>query len=282
MVDGTVARPVRPRSGPSAKALLLTILGEFVLPNGAAVWTATLIRGLDLLGVVEANARQAATRLAEDGVLQPRRVGRATQWELTDAGRQLLISGAERIYHHGETTPPWNRQWLLVLAAVPEDQRAKRVALRTRLAFEGFGFLGGGVAISPHTERHRDVEAILSDLGLDPAPLIFTAAQVADVPDEQLIRRAWDLDHLTARYAAFLERFGGSDPAGPEEHFAAVVGLVHDWRRFPFEDPGIPEELLPPGWSGHLAKERFDRCRQRWSDQAQQWYQRCEQSVGPT
>ena len=34
--------------------------------------------------------------------------------------------------------------------------------------------------------------------------------------------------------------------------------LVHEWRRFPFVDPEIPDELLPPGWPGHGAKAVFD------------------------
>ncbi len=281
-----VARPARARTGPSAKALLLTILGELVLPNGGTVWTSTIIRSLDLLDVTEPNARQAAARLAEQKVLHPVRIGRSTRWELTDAGRHLLVSGAERIYRHGETDlngatgPAWNRRWLLVLAAVPEDQRAKRVALRSRLSFEGFGFLGGGVAISPHTDRQQAAEAIVVDLGLDPAPLIFTACSVATVPEEQIIRRAWDLDQLAARYDAFLQCFDELRPSSAESHFTALVRLVHDWRRFPFEDPGIPEDLLPPGWPGHRAKERFDGCRQQWSDPAQRWYREAEQAAG--
>lgn len=267
------------RTGPSAKALLLTILGEFVLPNHAAAWTATLIGGLHALGVSEPNARQAAARLAEQNVLRPRRVGRATRWELTGVGRHLLVSGAHRIYHLGDATRPWNRQWLLVLAAIPEEQRAKRVALRTQLAFEGFGFLGGGVAISPHTERRHQAERIVSALELDPAPLIFTARSVPSVPEEQIIGRAWDLDGLAARYDAFVERFQPLQPSGGAEHFSAVVRLVHHWRAFPFEDPGIPNELLPQEWSGHGARTLFDQCRADWSEQAQRWFQGLEDDV---
>ena len=29
--------------------------------------------------------------------------------------------------------------------------------------------------------------------------------------------------------------------------------LVHEWRKFLFVDPGLPAELLPPGWPGIVA-----------------------------
>src|SRR5262245_18189502 len=51
--------PLQPRSGSSAKALLLTVLGELVLPGGGAVWTQTVVQLLGRLDVGERNARQA-------------------------------------------------------------------------------------------------------------------------------------------------------------------------------------------------------------------------------
>ena len=66
----------RPRAasplGTSAKAFLLTMLGELVLPHGGEVWTSTVVSGLGLLGVEERNARQAIARLADQGTLARR------------------------------------------------------------------------------------------------------------------------------------------------------------------------------------------------------------------
>ena len=50
--------------------MLLTILGEFVLPRGGTAWTQSLVDGLATLGASERNARQAIARTAEQGFLE--------------------------------------------------------------------------------------------------------------------------------------------------------------------------------------------------------------------
>ncbi len=266
----------RPRSGRSGKALLLTILGEFVLPNGGSVWTSTLIQTLDAFGVGEPNARQAVSRLGDDGILNAVRVGRSTRWELTARGKRLLEVGAQRIYEFGSSANEWDGRWLLVLASVPEDLRAKRHQVRSQLGFAGFGFLSAGIAVSPHTDRESQVGEILSTLELDPAPLIFVATTGTIAPDGEIIRRAWDLDALAERYRAFNEEFTRVRPTSGKACFESLVGLVHEWRRFPFEDPEIPLELLPPKWPGKRSKQLFDDRRATWSTAAQEWYRALE------
>jgi len=62
---GPVALPRRQEGGSgSARSVLLTILGEFVLPTGEAPWTATLLHVAAGLGLAEKSARQALARLA--------------------------------------------------------------------------------------------------------------------------------------------------------------------------------------------------------------------------
>ena len=57
------ARPTVSRrreiSGASARSLLTTILGEFVLPRGGSVWTQALVSALALFGMADKSARQA-------------------------------------------------------------------------------------------------------------------------------------------------------------------------------------------------------------------------------
>ena len=48
----------------SARGLLLTVLGEFVLPAGGSAWTSAFIDVLGRLGVEEKAARQALMRTA--------------------------------------------------------------------------------------------------------------------------------------------------------------------------------------------------------------------------
>jgi phenylacetic acid degradation operon negative regulatory protein len=272
--EGHVTHPaMRPRAGSSAKALLLTVLGELVLRHGGWVWTSTVVRALALGGVGERNARQALARLADQGIVRSERVGRRARWHLTAEGAGLLRSGAERIYAFGRSDDPWDGRWLVVLCSVAEEQRAKRRRLRTQLEFAGFGFVGPGLAVSPHLDREDAANRVLKALGLLPGAVVLRAETGELVADDELLRRAWDLDGLTARYAAFIAAFGGRDPAGDEERFTALVDLVHAWRGFPFVDPEIPRGLLPEAWIGERARQVFDARRAAWSAGADAWYE---------
>jgi phenylacetic acid degradation operon negative regulatory protein len=265
-------RALRPRSGSSAKALLLTILGEFVTHHGGHVWTSTIVEALGNLEVNERNARQAVARLADQGLLSAVRHGRRTRWDLTAGATRLLASGTERIYGFGKSGAPWDGQWLVVLASVPEEQRAKRHQLRSQLEFIGLGFVAPGIAVSPHVDREQAVNAVLGDIGLADSAIVFLARTGTFLPDRELIHRAWDLDALGQRYAAFTTEFEGRTPVSDEDAFVSLVDLVHQWRRFPFGDPEIPDELLPANWPGRAAKHLFDRCHAAWSPAAHAWF----------
>ena len=104
----------------SARSLLLTVLGEFVLPRGEPVWTQALLDALGSVGVEEKSARQALARTAADDVVVSERAGRRVRWSLTASGERLLSEGAERIYAHGAHRPPWDGRWLVLVVSVPE------------------------------------------------------------------------------------------------------------------------------------------------------------------
>ena len=265
-------RALRPRSGSSAKALLLTVLGELVLPHGGAVWTSTVVRTMGLLDVEERNARQALARLASESTLRSEKDGRRARWHLTDAGRRLLVEGTKRIYELGAGDDRWDGRWLVVLCSVPEEQRAKRHQLRTQLEFAGFGFLAPGVAVSPHLDREGPANAVLAELGLLPGAMVFRAEAGERVEADDLLARAWDLDTLAASYTAFVADFEDRGPPTDEARCAALVELVHAWRRFPFMDPDIPARLLPPRWPGRTAHGVFTERHAAWSPGAIRWW----------
>src|SRR5688500_2296904 len=98
----------------SAKSLLTTILGEFVRPHTATLWTTTAVAALETLGVTERNARQALARSRDQGLIVPERRGRTVRWRLTDAATELLTAGAERIYSFGTRGVSWDGHWLVV------------------------------------------------------------------------------------------------------------------------------------------------------------------------
>ncbi len=269
---------MRPRAGSSAKALLLTILGEFVLPAGGSAWTQSLVGSLAALGVEERNARQAIARLAEQRVIVGERRGRRTRWSLTKDGRRLLVDGTRRIYEFGTADDPWEGRWLMVLYSISAPQRAKRHQLRSRLAFAGFGFFGTGAAITPHLDREALANEVLEDLGIVAGSLVIRAETGDLVPADELVRRAWDLDSVAERYRSFMADFGPRQPREPRLRFAALVHLVHEWRRFPFIDAEIPVQLLPASWPGGAAKRLFDQRHGAWVKDAIGYYNELEEA----
>jgi phenylacetic acid degradation operon negative regulatory protein len=271
---------MRPRSGSSAKALLLTVLGEFVLPHHGSVWTSTVVRSLAALGVEERNARQALARLADQDIVRSRKEGRRARWQLTEHGRELLTTGAERIYGFATEDGAWDGQWLVVLCSVPEEQRAKRHQLRSQLGFAGFGFLAPGVALSPHVDRESVANAVLKELGLLPGAAVFRAEAGKLTSTEELLERAWDLGGLATRYEGFTRTFARRSPRSDRGRFQALTELVHAWRHFPFIDPEIPPGLLPRRWSGRRAKSLFDDRHAAWALAANRWYEQTDLASG--
>lgn len=256
-----------------ATSLLLTMLGEFVAPTGGSVWTSTIVTGLDSVGITERNARQAVARLGDQGIVEPERVGRRTRWHLTDAGRHLLVTGAERIYSFGHRADDWDGTWLLVICAIPETQRGVRHRFRTQLTFEGFGFLAPTIAVSPHVDREKAANDIIAGLDLAASAVTFVATSGTLTPDRTILATAWDLDELAERYARFVADFDGARRGTSDaDAFRELVLLVDAWRRFPFADPELPSELLPTGWVGTRAQEVFDARRGACRERAIGWY----------
>jgi phenylacetic acid degradation operon negative regulatory protein len=241
----------------SARSLLLTILGEFVLPKGGSVLTWPLVTALGLLGVEEKAARQALSRTAGDGLIVSERDGRRVRFSLTEKGHQLLEEGTDRIYGFLRDVSDWDGRWLVLMISVPESQRDVRHQLRTRLAWAGLGSPLPGVWVTPHVEKEKEVEAVVSDLGVDGFSWIGPTAAIGDV--RTLVDQAWALDDVAARYVAFLDEFSSTNATLPQTVFVNQVRLVHMWRRFPFVDPALPPFLLPEHWPSSRAVSVFHR-----------------------
>jgi phenylacetic acid degradation operon negative regulatory protein len=253
---------------PSARGMLLTLLGEFVLPGDGMAWTSAVLAAFERLGVAEKAARQALMRTANAGWLRPEKIGRRTRWQLTPAARQLLTDGAERIYSFGPAQD-WDGQWVLVAVRIPESDRRARHVVRTRLAWAGFGSLGPGLWISPHTERQQEAIRVLREAGAGDDANVFVARRTGLSDTRAMVAAAWDLPAIEAEYERFVAEFAGRTPG---DVLARQLELVHAWRRFPSLDPALPRELLPARWTGTRAAELFAERHEQWlPDSRREW-----------
>jgi len=263
----------------SARSLLLTVLGEFVLPRPEPVWTQTLIDVLAELGVEQKSARQALARTAAEGLLVSDRSGRRVRWSLSASGRRLLTDGAARIYGFGTRTAAWDGRWLVLLVSVPESRRQLRHRLRTRLAWAGLGSPTPGVWVTPDAAKQDEVARVIADLELTAVSSSFVGPFGAIGAERDVVAQAWDLAGIEGAYADFLATFGSAAPVTPAEVMTAQIHLVHSWRRFPFLDPSLPGELLPDGWAGARAAALFGTLHARWDEPAVRHWRALQGSV---
>jgi phenylacetic acid degradation operon negative regulatory protein len=256
---------------PSARGLLLTLLGEFVLTGGETAWTSAVLAAFARLGIEEKATRQALMRTAASGWLDAEKVGRRTRWQLTPSAQRMLTDGADRIYSFTGQAESWDGRWLLVYVRIPESDRQARHVVRSRLSWAGFGSLGAGVWISPHPDREAEAVGVLREAGVAEDAHVFVASRSGLADVHVMVAAAWDLSAIEERYEQFIDEFRVTAPA---DVLARQVELVHAWRRFPSVDPVLPRELLPARWSGLTAAELFADRHQRWSDDARKEWKR--------
>ncbi len=244
-----VSRPVVSRrrevGGGSARSLLTTVLGEFVLPYAKPVWTATLVDVLALFGVEEKAARQALARTAAEGWLSSDRVGRRVRWSLTRPGRRLLAEGAERIYGFGSGERRWDGRWLVLLVSVPETMRDLRHKLRTRLSWAGFGSPTAGVWITPHPGAEADAKLILDELDLSGQAMSFLANYGALGQERDMVASAWNLTEVAERYDAFIAEFAGLSPGHAGRRAARADPAGARVAPLPVPGPAAPGRPAP-------------------------------------
>jgi len=271
-VDPTPTLSRRHAAGaPSARGLLFTLLGEFVLPGDGTAWTSAVLASFARLGIEEKTTRQALMRTAASGWLDPEKVGRRTRWRLTASAQKMLTEGADRIYSFTGPGESWDGRWLLVYARIPERDRRARHVVQSRLTWAGFGSLGAGLWISPHPDREAEAIGVLREAGVAADAHVFVARRSGLADVQVMVAAAWDLGAIEDRYEEFIEEFRGTATA---DVLARQVEIVHAWRRFPSIDPVLPRELLPARWSGLKAARLFADRHQRWSGDAKQEWKR--------
>ncbi len=256
---GSVTREAFESAGP--RDLVFTLFGEYLLERRESVWVGSLISLLEPFGLSAGTVRTALSRMVKKGWLAARREGRLSYYSLTPQGRRLLEEGTERIFRPARRDG-WDGTWSLLAYSIPQGDRRLRDRLRHGLAWLGFGSIGNGVWVSPH-DVTEEVEQLAERLALQDRFVCFRARRVAGEAIEELVSRCWDLDALAARYRDFVERWevvrrrvAASRPT-PKQCFALRFDLIHEFRRFPLDDPDLPRTLLPDPWVGDEATLLF-------------------------
>jgi phenylacetic acid degradation operon negative regulatory protein len=248
--------------GAQPRQLIVTVYGLYSRDTDGWMSVASLVSLLRDLGVDEAAVRSSISRLKRRGILVARRAGGAAGYELSGEGQAILREGDHRIFRRDRAR--LGDGWLLAVFSVPEAERHQRHVLRSQLSRLGFGTAAPGVWIAP-AYLHEATAEMLARLGLSGYADLFRADHLAFGDLAAKVRQWWDLDRterlardFVAAYEPVLRGWSGRRAASrPGEAFADYVRVLTDWRRLPYLDPGLPAELLPPGWTGARAAEIF-------------------------
>jgi phenylacetic acid degradation operon negative regulatory protein len=247
------------------RALIVTIYGLYARESAGWLSVSAVIRLMAELGVDEPAVRSAISRLKLRGLLEAQREAGVAGYGLSSRGAEIIAQGDRRIFHRLE--PSAAEGWLLAVFSVPEHERARRHALRSRLAWLGFGTVSAGVWIAPRQLAGETRDALAMD-GLTGYVSLFAADYLAFGDVREKVSQWWDLARLEQLYQGFissagpvLEYWRGRGQPGPAADpgraFADYIRTLTAWRRLPFLDPGLPPDLLPRDWDGSRAAELF-------------------------
>ncbi|MDK1471872.1 PaaX family transcriptional regulator C-terminal domain-containing protein [Streptomyces sp. 549] len=240
---------------PRPQSLLLAFFGGYVLDEGPLyVYSGSIIDVLARAGVGEQAVRSTLTRMVNRGLLQRQRQGRRMYFGLTAEATHVLQDGGNRLWEDSAVNEDWDGIWTLFGFSLPESWQRQRHDLRSRLTWSGFGPLYSGLWIAP---GDVDVSGIVSELGLAAHVKIFHARADVATDIDVMIREAWDLESIAARYACFDKRWTphlgtcSGDPIGTR------LRLVSEWLGIIRTDPRLPALHLPPDWPARAAQRTF-------------------------
>jgi phenylacetic acid degradation operon negative regulatory protein len=108
---------------------------------------------------------------------------------------------------------------------------------------------------------------------------IFQAKQQGLTDARKVVATCWDLDRIHEKYASFLseyqpryerwlQRLNSGETIEAYEYFVERFALIHEYRRLPFFDPDLPDELLPNDWLRPKAATLFQEYHDLLNDKA--------------
>jgi phenylacetic acid degradation operon negative regulatory protein len=266
--------PIRP------KAAMLTLYGDYVRHRSAEIGIGSLIELLSNFDLSSQSVRSAVLRMCRAGLLKVRHNGKKSYYSLTEESIRLLKEGEQRIFDRNNFS--WNGSWSIVVYSIPEEKRESRDILRQELTWMGYGPLGTSTWISPH-DSSKLVERLANKLGIKEYMQVFQARYMGFSNPKTVISHCWDINRIHKRYADFItehrrkldeykKRLKNGKSIYPSEYFAERFMLIHEYRRLPYIDPDLPEELLPKNWLRSEASALFTEYHDMLAEKANKYF----------
>lgn len=248
----------------NTRSMIFTIFGDYIRHYGNEIWIGSLIKLLEAFGHNEQAVRVAVSRMSKQGWLKSERQGNKSFYSLTEQGKVRMEEAARRIYK--EPFPKWDGTWWILLYHIPENKRHLRDKLRKELTWSGFGPLSNSCWITPNNLQ-KEIKMMVKKYEVDEHITYFRATYEGMQNHQDLVKNCWNLHKINEKYSSFIEQYSqnyiihknklSKNEMNDSDCFVAKTLLVHEFRKFLFIDPSLPDELLPDKWLGDSAAVLF-------------------------
>ena len=241
----------------SARSVLVTVLGDSVLPVTKTLWLSSLFELAAPFGFSERLVRTSMFRLVSEGWVSNERVGRRSRYSLTLLAVRESEDADRRIYTADRAG--WDGSWTFAVLDTPLMGASERDRIARHLRWHGFVSLGRGLLASPSVT----VAGLGEILNLvEPAATVpMGRAEIDELDrlvDEGFFADVFRTDDTEDEYRDFLARYEpwqdhDLEEVAPLDAYGLRTMLVHEFRRIRLRAPDMPAELLPPKWIGDCA-----------------------------
>lgn len=248
----------------NTRSMIFTLYGDYISHYGNKIWIGSLIRLLEEFGHNSQSVRAAISRMNKQGWVQAEKSGNKSYYSLTDRGIKRIEEASKRIF---KLKPEeWDGKWRMLMYSIPEEIRSVRDELRKELVWSGFGTMSNSCWISANT-LEKQVFDLIDKYDINPYIDFFIAEYNGPHENKKLVERCWNLEEINLKYREFIAEYSqkyiidknkiNKGQMTDAECFVERAKLVHEYRKFLFIDPGLPEELLPEKWLGSHAASLF-------------------------
>lgn len=250
--------------GMNTRSMVFTLYGDYIRHYGNEIWIGSLIRLLKEFGHNEQAVRAAISRMSKQGWVESTKQGNKSYYFLTERGMKRMQEAANRIFKF--QPQDWDGKWRMLMYTIPEIKRNARDEFRKELVWSGFGAMSTSTWISPNN-LDKQVVDLIEKYDIESYVDFFIAEYKGPNESKQLVEKCWNLDEINEKYNAFISFYSqkyiidknkiDKGEMTDAECFVERTNLVHEYRKFLFVDPALPEKLLPEQWLGNHASSLF-------------------------
>jgi phenylacetic acid degradation operon negative regulatory protein len=244
----------------TTEALIYSTLNAYGNERGGELCGAWFVAAFAELGRGAAAVRQALFRMVQNLELDSRAVGRRTFYRLSAFGKAGVAAGSEKIFQEPERD--WDGRWTIVHYQFASRERTVRNRVRDLLETESFAAFGPGLYLHPRdrAERVRAALAATKRREIEHGVAIFRADRVSGMSDAEVVQQLWDVPALQRKYRDYVRAFGSllarsREDWTPALAFRARLAAVLAYLEIAWDDPELPDSLLPSDWQGHGARQ---------------------------